>query len=416
MKVDIKEPSEVERQLHIEVSAEEMAREREITLKAVQKKASVKGFRPGKVPFQVLEKLYEHDIDHDLKDRVLLERSRKIFRDHSLIPIGRAIVEHLEFEKGKALIVDLKVEVKPKLSFDDSLYKGLKLTHPSFVASPEELEAELARLQERHAALEPVAEGTALCPGLVALIDFEGHMGGNPFPGGTAKAQMVELGKGRMLPDFENALHGLKNGDTTSIDLTFPEDYFGVELRGKQAVFKIIVHDVKKKNLPLLDDEFAKDLGTHQTLSALKEDLGKQIAVHKKQAFKLNFYDQILTQLTQAVQCPVPPSLLAQEKNMLAESRRGHAHSDGDEDLTAEAMKRIRGDFILEQIAEKESCQVEAQDLENRVREIAMTNRQSPMEVINYYKQHQLFPYLNFQVLIQKALDKVVDYATFVEE
>ena len=396
-KVEVTDKSDIEKEIHIELASDEMKTEREKTLRHLQKTASVKGFRKGKVPFSVLEKVYADRIDYELTDRVIQERIAQALRDNEFVPVVRPSLNGFTYSKDAPLSFTVKLDIKPKLEFAEAVYKGLSLSRPDTSATADELSAELDRLRDQHAQLEPLEGQVRLETGLVAIIDFEGTLDGKPFQGGSATNFTVEVGKGRLLPDFETALLGMTVGERKEFPLHFPADYASAELQGKTASFVVTVAEIKKKNLPQLDDEFAKDIG-QESLSALKDDVVRRIAEHKERASRGTLYSQVIDQLTSNINVPVPQVLVDREKEATGRSEE-------------DAVKRLKSDFILEVVARHQNCQIDETDLERKVKELALMNRVPVAEVVEYYRKNELFPYLQFQILSEKALEYIVSQA-----
>lgn len=402
MKVDVKEISEVEKEVKIEIPADDIAKEREKTIGDLQKKVSVKGFRKGKTPASVLEKMYADRIDYELTERVIQEKISAVLEEHRFVPVVRPALNNVEYAKGQPFSFGFKVDIKPTLDFSSDLYSRLKLSRPDPAATDEEVAAELARLQDRQAALVPVDEGTALAKGLVAIIDFEGTIDGKPFSGGSATNFSVEVAQGKMLPEFDNALPGMTVGEKKTISLHFPEEYPAAELKGKDAQFVITLQDIKRKSLPALDDEFAKDLEA-ESLAALKERIAAGITEQKEKMSRPILYQRVIDILQEKIQCPIPTALLEREKQMTGRSEE-------------EAAKRLKADFILEAVARQQNCTLNEDDLQRKVQELAAANRISIVEVVEYYRKNDLFPYLQFQILAEKALENIIGQAEITVE
>ncbi len=397
MQVDIQDLSEVEKIVSVRVSAGEVAKEREKTLRRFQAESQIKGFRPGKVPFAILEKHYGESISHELKRHLVDKHTSKILTERGFVPLVEPIVQRAELEDGKDFAFEMRLSIRPTLAVSESHYKGLVLSHPDFSATDEECAREVEALRERAGNLEPMPAETPLGPESVGIVDFEGSIDGKPFSGGKGENQVVELGKKRLLPDFEAALCGLKAGGEKTFSLVFPEDYFSQAIRGKEAVFKVKLHEVKCKVLPALDDEFAKDMGDYDSLAALQEAVRKRIGEEKQRAYRGKFYDQIVDHLIANVPCPLPQTLVEREK----------AASDRPKE---DAEKRLKADIILQEIGRLEKLSVEVSDIEARIMQIAMGARKKPQEVLAYYQEHRLLPQLHMQILLEKTLEKILEY------
>lgn len=265
--------------LDIEVEVDQVAAALDKAFKKVVQKVNVPGFRKGKVPRSIFEaKFGVESLYQDALDIVVPEAYVEAVEETGIHPVDRPEVDVEQFAKGQNLKFKAKVIVKPEVELGE--YKGLELEVNEAEVTEEEITAELDKLQKRHAELVPLEEGSAE-NGDVVSIDFEGFVDGVAFEGGKAEKYSLELGSGSFIPGFEEQVVGLNKGDLKDITVTFPENYQSEDLQGKEAIFKIELHDIKRKNLPVLDDEFAKDISEFETLEEFKSDLKNNLSVRK---------------------------------------------------------------------------------------------------------------------------------------
>ena len=257
-------------QLTFEVPAEEFNLALDKAFKKVSKDVQIPGFRKGKIPRGMFEKRFGvESLYQDAVDIVLPEAYSKAIDETDIFPIAQPEVDIEQIEKGKDLVFTAIVEVKPEVTLGD--YKGLEVEEESVEVTDEDVENEINTIRERHAELV-VKEDGKVEDGDTAVIDFEGFLDGEAFEGGKGENHSLEIGSGSFIPGFEEKLIGKEAGEETEIEITFPEEYHAENLAGKDAVFKVKIHEIKSKELPELDDEFAKDVDDEvETLDELKK-------------------------------------------------------------------------------------------------------------------------------------------------
>lgn len=262
--------------LTFEVSPEEFDKALDQAFKKVSKDVQIPGFRKGKIPRGLFEKRFGVEaLYQDAVDIVLPGAYTKAIDEADIFPVDQPEVDIEQIEKGKTLIFTAEVQVKPEVTLGE--YKGLEVEEETVEVTDEDVEHELGHLREQHAELVVKEEGEVE-EGDTVVIDFEGFTDGEAFEGGKGENHSLEIGSGQFIPGFEEKLVGKKSGEETEIEITFPEEYHAEDLAGKDATFKVTIHEIKTKELPELDDEFAKDLDDEvETLDELK--------AKKKQSF-----------------------------------------------------------------------------------------------------------------------------------
>ncbi|SFS86954.1 trigger factor, partial [Paenibacillus sp. 453mf] len=255
--------------------------------------------------------------------------------------------------------IKAKVVVKPEAKLGE--YKGLEVPKANTEVSEEELTAELERLQQRHAELVVIEEGTAES-GDIAVIDYEGSVDGELFDGGQAERHSLELGSNTFIPGFEEQVIGLSTGDNKDVEVTFPEEYHAAELAGKKAIFKVKVHEIKRKVLPAIDDEFAKDVSEFDTLAEYKEDLTKQLSERKAEEAKANQENVVVEKAAANAEVEIPQGMVNTEvRNMMRDfdnrlrqqgmnlemfmSFSGQTEADLQNQMKGDAEKRVRNNL-----------------------------------------------------------------------
>jgi trigger factor len=288
--------------------------------------------------------------------------------------------------------------VRPK--FDLGNYEGIEVKEEAVAASDDELNQTVDRLREMYAQLE-VVEGQALDKGHTAIIDFEGFREGKPIEGAKAQDHMLPLGSGSLIPGFEEQLTGMHKGDTRDISVTFPSDYGNKDLAGRDAKFTVTLKEVKKKVIPELNDEFAKDIGDHKSVDELKARIREDIEVRKKNEQVSAQREQLLSALINAHAFDVPDGMVERELNSMARQQVTRMARQGidvqkafdlakfREEHRDLAVKRVRGTLILDAISEKEKIEVSEAEVNAAMAAMARSANQKPEAVRQYYESQE---------------------------
>ncbi|MGN7359895.1 trigger factor [Paenibacillus sp. SAF-054] len=416
--------------LEVEVEADRVSDALDKAFNKVVKKASVPGFRKGKVPRPIFEARYGVEaLYQDAIDILLPEVYTEAVDETDIFPVDRPEVEIDQFAKGQAFKFKAKVTVKPEVKLGD--YKGVEVAAEKVEVSEEEVNEELNRLQERHAELAVIDEGAAQ-DGDIAVIDFDGYVDGTPFEGGKAERYSLELGSGTFIPGFEEQVVGLATGDFKDVEVTFPETYHAEELANKQAVFKVKVHEIKRKQLPELDDEFAKDVSEFETLAEYKEDLKKELLARKEQEAKGKKESAVVDKVSENAEVEIPQAMIDSEiQNMMRDfdnrlrgqgmnlemflSFSGQTTADLQEQMKDDAEKRVRNNLVLEQIAKEENIEVTEEDINKELETMAEAYKRSADEIRNILTANGSLASLRDEISLRKTVELLVDNSKEVE-
>ncbi|WP_153123006.1 trigger factor [Peribacillus tepidiphilus] len=373
--------------LTVEVEAEKVNEGLDAAFKKVVKQINVPGFRKGKMPRQLFEKRFGVEaLYQDALDFILPEAYANAVEEAGIEPVDRPEIDVEQMEKGKSLIFKATVTVKPEVKLGE--YKGLEVEKFNTEVTDEEVENELKALQERQAELVVKEEGKAE-NGDTVVIDFEGFVNDEPFEGGKAENYSLELGSGSFIPGFEEQVVGMAAGEEKDIEVTFPEEYHAAELAGKPAVFKIKVHEIKTKQLPELDDEFAKDVDDEvETLAELKEKTKKRLEDSKKHEAEHHVRDTVVEKAAENAEVTIPQVMIDNEvERMINEFEQRlqmqgmnldlyYQFSGQDEEalkgqMKEEAEKRVRVNLVLEAIADAENIEATEEDVNSEIEKMA---------------------------------------------
>lgn len=373
--------------LTVEVSAEQVDKGLDAAFQKVVKKVNVPGFRKGKMPRGMFEKRFGvESLYQDALDILLPEAYGNAIDETGIEPIDRPDIDIEQMEKGKDLIFKATVQVKPEVKLGE--YKGLEVEEKDTNVTDEDVQKELETLQNRHAELV-VKEDTAAELGDTVVIDFEGFVDGEAFEGGKAENHSLELGSGSFIPGFEDQLVGVKAGESKDVEVTFPEEYHAAELAGKPAVFKVTVHEVKGKELPALDDEFAKDADDEvETLDALKDKIKTRLVDSKKHEAEHHLRDSLVEKAAENAEVEIPEVMVTNEVNRMLQEFEQRLQMQGmnldlyyqfsgqDENalrgqMKEEAATRVKVNLTLEAIAKAENLEATDEDVNAELEKMA---------------------------------------------
>ncbi|MCL1630529.1 trigger factor [Sporolactobacillus sp. CPB3-1] len=355
--------------------------------KKVVKKVNVPGFRKGRVPRMLFEQRFGiESLYEDAIDFVLQTAYSEALDQTGIEPVDKPQVNVEEIGKGKDLVLKAEVTVKPEVRLGE--YKGLEVEEKSTEVTEEDVDHEIKHLQERYAELV-VKEDGEIENGDTAVIDFEGFVDGKAFEGGKGENYSLEIGSGSFIPGFEDQLIGLKTGAEKDVAVTFPEDYHAEELKGKEATFKVKVNEIKQKQLPELDDEFAKDVDEEvETLAELKEKIKKHEKEHKEADAVSSKRDSVVQQAAANAEIDIPEVMISNEQDnilkefeqrlkaqgMTLEMYTSLTGSDKDQlrdQMKEDAEKRVRANLTLEAIANAESIEATEEEIEEELKKMA---------------------------------------------
>ncbi len=407
----------------IEIDAETAEKEYTKACKRLAQRVNIPGFRKGKAPRVILEKnIGAESIKRDVLDSVLPNAFAQAISENNLNIITEPYLESYNFELGKPITVVAKMELKPEVKFEQ--YKDMEIEVEEYKTAPDAMEKELNELAEKFTTLEK-AEDRESTNKDVVLMDFEGSVDGKLIEGGAAKNYLLDLEHSNFIPGFAEQLVGHKTGEEFTIDVTFPENYHEENLKGKPAQFKITLREIKTKIKPEINDELAKKVGKFKNLDELKADIQKyldntaKIENDKRSANKV--FDAILSKMSVDIQDTMiereKQALISDFKQKVAQSGvtwEDVLKQDGaekiDKELREEATNRIKNSLMMSEIAKLENIQVTAQDLEQKIGEMAslyQTDKDTIFREIR--KNTALIQSLSQQALSQKVTKFLID-------
>jgi trigger factor len=425
MKVSVEKTSGVERKVIIEVPWETVREELDVAYRDLGKRAKVKGFRPGKVPRKVLEKMYRKAVEGEVVSQLVDDGFRQAVEQEDLFPIDRPRLESApHIEADAPLTFAALVEVKPEVEVQN--WKGLKLEKAKVKVDEAAVEAELNQLREKAVVVEQVTDREEVQSGDLAVIDFFGYVDGESFKGGKGINYTVEVGSDTMIPGFEEAVVGMKIGDHKEFELGFPDDTGPTEVRGKTVEWKVDLKEIKQKLYPDLDDEFAKDLGEFDSLDELKDKIRENVATREEAKSRRGLRDAGLKALVEANPVEVPKAMVdSQLASTVADTERALQGNDDPkireaierlkEDLRPQAETQVAGMLLLEGLCRTQAIEAGEDEVEGKIQELAQQHNMQPKQVKQQLRQNDQMDSLRYSIQQDKALDLVVREAEVVE-
>lgn len=367
------------------------------------KKFNVPGFRKGKVPMNVVKKYYGVEVLLEDAVNFAIEGSyANVLKENNVRPVDFPKVEVVQAEEGKDLIYTAEVTVYPEVEL--GAYKGLNVEKKTYEVTEEEVAAKLKEMQEKNARVE-VKEG-AIENGNIAVIDFKGFIDGVAFEGGEGHDYSLEIGSGSFIDNFEEQLVGAKAGDKVEVNVTFPENYGKEELNGKPAKFEVEVKEVKAKELPVLDDEFAKEVSEFETLEALKEDTTKKLEEANTARAEREYEEAILRAVVENAKMDIPAVMVEQEIDRMVQNLSQRLQYQGltleqyfqftgtDAEKMREYMKenaetKVKTELVLEALQKAEKMEVLDEELKEKASEVAKLYGANDEKMVELLLQNQ---------------------------
>ena len=372
--------------LTIEVSADDLEKALQSAYKKQKNRINLPGFRKGKVPRQMIEKMYGSEIFYDDAINELMPKAyAEAYDECELDIVSRPEVDVVQIEKGKPFIFTAEVAVKPEVTLGE--YKGLEVDKISTRVTQKEVEEKLKEEAEKNARTVTV-EDRAVQDGDEVIMDFEGFVDGETFEGGKGENYPLTIGSGSFIPGFEEQLVGAEAEKEVEVKVTFPEDYHAEELKGKDAVFKCTVHEIKMKELPEIDDEFAAEVSEFDTLDEYKADLKAKIKEQKEAEGKRKQEDQAVEKAVENASFEIPEAMITTNISQMTDDFARRMRSQGltmeqyfqftgmtaekmEEEMRPQAIKRIETRIVLEAIAKAENIEISDEKIDEEISKMA---------------------------------------------
>ncbi len=425
MSVQVEKSEKNMAKLTIEVAAEEFEKAIEAAYQKNKSKISVPGFRKGKVPRQMIERMYGKEVFYeDAANALIPDAYEKALDECEEDIVSSPSIDVVQIEAGKPFIFTAEVALKPEVKLGK--YKGVEVEKAETSVTDEEVDAEINRERENNARNIDVTD-RAVKDGAITTLDFEGFVDGVPFEGGKGENYPLTIGSGAFIPGFEEQLIGAEIGREVEVNVTFPEDYQAEELKGKAAVFKCTVREIKEKELPALDDEFASEVSEFETLAEYKADVKGKLEERKAKEAKDAREAAVIEAIVKDSDMEIPEAMLAtQQRQMVDEFAQriqmqglsidqyyqftGSSYEQMIEQVKPQAEKRIKSRLVLEAVAAAENIVAADEDYEEELKVMA-ESYQMEVEKVKELLPEKSAAQIRDDIAVRKAAEFVVENA-----
>ena len=383
---------------------------------------NIPGFRKGKAPQAIVEKYYGKEIFYeDAFNDIASEEYEKAVEENKLEVVSRPKIDIVTMEKGQDVVFTAVVSTKPEVELGK--YKGIEIEKIEYNVEDSDVESNLKQMQEKNARVTSVE--TPVENGNIAVIDFEGFVDGKAFEGGKGENYSLEIGSGSFIPGFEDQVIGMKIDDEKDVNVKFPEDYFSKDLAGKDATFKVKVHEIKKKELPELDDEFAKDVSEFDTLEELKNSIKQRLINENAQKAKYEKEDAVMKVVTSEMKADIPEGMVEVEiDNMVKDMEQRMSYqglkleqylkmlnkteADFRKEFEPQAIEAIKSRLALEAIIKNEKIEASEREVKDKLEEMAKNYGKTAEEL---EKNDNIKEYIKQGIENEKAIEFLVQNA-----
>ena len=388
---------------------------------------NIPGFRKGKAPQHIVEKYYGKEIFYeDAFNEVVPEEYEKALEENKIDAVSRPKIDIITMEKGQDLVFTATVETKPEVKLGK--YKGIEIPKIEYNVKDADIDEQIKQMQEKNARL--VSVETPVEKGNITVIDFEGFIDGVAFEGGKAENHELEIGSGSFIPGFEDQIIGMKVDEEKDINVTFPKEYYSKELAGKDATFKVKLHEIKKKELPELDDEFAKDVSEFDTIKELKNSIKEKLEKQNTDREKYEKQDTVLKAVCEEAKVDIPSGMIEIEvDNMVKDMEQrmsyqglkleqylqmlGKTEEEFRKEYEPQAVEAIKSRLVLEAIVKAEKIEATEEDIKNKIEEMAKNYGKKPEEL---QKNENIKQYIKQGIENEKALELLVENSKVKKE
>ncbi len=422
MQVIEKSSEGLRREFNVVVTAAAVEERVNARLTEVGQQVRLPGFRPGKVPMDLLKKRFGQSVRGEVLERTIEESTQAAMTEKALKPALQPRVELVSFDEGKDLEFSIKVEVLPEIAASD--FSSLNLTRDVAVASDTDIEKALDGIRRSRSTTEAITESRGAATGDVVVMDFIGRINGEPFEGGTAQGHELDIGNSKLIAGFDDQLIGVKAGETKEVKLKFPEDYPSPALAGKDAVFEVKVTELRSRKLPEIDDAFAKDLNA-EDVATLRDRTRSAVQRQFDDMSRARLKRQLLDKLADSHSFDVPQGMVdaefdaiwrqveeAKRTNSLDTSDVGKSDDDLRKEYRAIAERRVRLGLLLSDVGQKNNISIASEDLSQAVMNEARRYPGQEAAVVNYFQNNpQAVETLRAPIFEEKVVDYIISQA-----
>lgn len=394
----------------------------------MKSKFDVQGFRKGKAPRRIIERLYGVEVFYEEAVEIVLpEAYGAALKEHDIDPVDYPEIDIGEINKGEDVIFTAIVEVMPE--FEVTEYKGIEVEKKEYNVQEEDIQKELDDLLEKGARMIAVEDRSVKEEDMI-ILDYKGTIDGVPFEGGSAEKWSLTVGSGQFIPGFEEQLVGKNIDEETEVKVTFPEDYHAKDLAGKEAVFEVIIHEIKEKEIPQLDDEFAKDVSEFDTLDELKNNIKENLEKSAENKSEQELRNKIIELVTDKIDIKIPDAVIERQvDNMLMDfgynlqyqglnleyylQATGITEESLREQMRPDAAKIVKNEIVIEKIGEQENIIATDEDIDEQIEKMADQYGQDPKEMKSGLGEQDLKS-VREGIIFKKAVDFLVENAKII--
>ncbi|MCI5502001.1 MAG: trigger factor [Lachnospiraceae bacterium] len=425
MSVQVEKLEKSMAKLTIEASAEDFEAAIDKAYKKNKSKIAMPGFRKGKAPRKMIEKMYGAGIFYeDAANAIIPDAYADAAKESGLEIVAQPEIDVVQIESGKPFIFTATVAVKPEVTLGE--YKGIEVEKKTAEVTDEDINAEINRVRENNSRMITV-DDRATQDGDTVIIDFDGYVDGEQFEGGKAEDYSLVLGSHTFIDNFEDQLVGKNIGDDVEVNVTFPDQYQAEELQGKPAVFKVKIKEIKVKELPEVDDEFAQDVSDFDTLAEYKEDLKKKLLESAEAAISREKEEAVITKIIENAQMDIPEPMVDTQTRQMMQEFAQRIQSQGlsleqymqftgltpqkmIEDLKPQALKRIQSRLVLEAVVAAENIEATEEEVQKEIENMASMYQMEADKLKDLMGEEEK-KQISLDVAVQKAVDLVVEAA-----
>lgn len=416
--------------IKLEVPYEEFDKAVEASYLKNASKFNVPGFRKGKAPRKIIERFYGESVFYeDAIDEIFRDKYENAIKENQLTPVDFPKIDIEQIGKGKDLIIKAEVTLKPEVQLGQ--YKGIEVEKIEYNVTDEDVQKELENMRNKNARLVAV-EDRPVQKGDIVNINFTGYVEGQPFEGGSAENYVLEIGSNTFIEGFEDQLIGARIGEEMEVKVKFPDDYHAENLAGKDAVFKVKVNEIKVKELPELDDEFAKEVSEFETLEELKNDIREKLKRQAEYRAKNELTDAVVKKVVDNAVVDIPDVMIQHEiDNILGDYDLSLRYQGSNlesylqylgmpmeqfrNSLKQEAANRVKSSLVIEKIAKVENIEVTQEEIDKELEEIAKTNNLD-VQKLKESRDEEYIEHLKGHILVEKTIDFLVNNSKIIDK
>jgi len=412
----MEELSQVKKKLSMEIPWNEVKNELDASYREIGKKAKIKGFRPGKIPRNVLEVYYKDQAEGETISNIVNKYYWPELEKRGIVPISQPEIKQDGLKENTDFSFSASFETEPEI--DPKNYKGMELEKEEIKVADSDVEIRMNEIRQMFATMEEVKDDRPVVNGDFVVIDFTGSLNGESYKELKAEDYLLEIGSQRFVPGFEEQLTGVKNGETKEIKVTFPEDYHEKKFAGKEIIFNVKVKGIKEKKLPDTDENFIKNFEKYNSLDDLKNDVRKSLEEKFQRQAEIDLQNRITEILIKENDFEVPPSLVERQIYYMIVDTQKRMISAGIDENSAmdfsikmhdkfkdDAVKIVKSFLLLKKIAQKESFVVEEEEIEKHIQELAVQNGHDFELLKKMYDNEERKDSLKMELIQKKAFD-----------